>query len=70
MFVRVYKVKTLLFFVVSIPIFCICASVRIFDGVLTLSLLAALITFQNGLDPYQDRHNVGPDLDPINPLGT
>ena len=23
-----------------------------------------LITFANGLDPDQDRHNVGPDLDP------
>ena len=22
------------------------------------------ITFANGLDPDQDRHNVGPDLDP------
>ena len=33
-----------------------------------LSLLVVtcplLITFSNSLDPYQDRQNVGPDLDP------
>ena len=31
----------------------------------SLELIAALMTFANSLDPDQDRHNVGPDLDLI-----
>ena len=34
------------------------------EGILTLSLLAALITFVNSLDPDQDGENVSPGLDP------
>ena len=33
-------------------------------GPLGLPLLAVTFTFTNSLDSDQDRHNVGPDLDP------